>query len=55
MTPSRLFETKSFSHSSLFSLHFGYGRFQLNMETADLYWNLKETICLIQQESFDYG
>ena len=36
-----------------FALHLGYELHQLEIDTAYLYENLKETIYMIQPESFD--
>jgi len=38
-----------------FVLHLGYELFQLGIDTAYLYGNLKETIYIIQPEGFDDG
>jgi hypothetical protein len=38
-----------------FALHLGYELFQLDINTAYLYRNLKETIYMIQPEGFDDG
>jgi len=38
-----------------FTLHLGYELYQLDIETAYLYGNLKETIYMIQPEGFDDG
>jgi hypothetical protein len=38
-----------------FALHLGYKLFQLGIETAYLYGNLKENINMIQPEGFDDG
>jgi hypothetical protein len=42
-----------FVHS--FALHLGYELYQLDIDTAYLYGNLKETIYMIQPEGFDDG
>ena len=38
-----------------FALHLGYELYQLDIDTAYLYGNLKETIYMIQPEGFDDG
>jgi hypothetical protein len=38
-----------------FALHLGYEIFQLDIDTAYLFGNLKETIDIIQPECFDDG
>jgi hypothetical protein len=38
-----------------FALHLGYELFQLDIDNAYLYGNLKETIYMIQPEGFDDG
>jgi hypothetical protein len=38
-----------------FALHLGYELYQLDIDTARLYGNLKETIYMIQPEGFDDG